>query len=127
LAADGDETISRGPWEAGLKALPGAESANNVVLKDVEVQRIVREAYKVGEAFGLFVEVSAVTGARPSQIWKMETVGRDCVMMPASKKGKGAKAVSHRRAPAAPPPPPKQPRRVRQPPRATPRGRGDTP
>jgi integrase len=102
LAADGDEAISRGPWEAGLKALPGAESANNVVLKDVEVQRVVREAYKLSEEFGLFVEVTAVTGARPSQIWKIETVGGDCVMMPASKKGKGAKAVSHRRVPIPP-------------------------
>jgi integrase len=102
LAADGDETISRGPWEAGLKALPGAESANNVVLKDVEVQRIVREAYRLGEEFGLFVELAAVTGARPSQMWRIETLGRDHVMMPASKKGKGTKAISHRRVPIPP-------------------------
>jgi integrase len=102
LAADGDETISRGPWEAGLKALPGAESANNVVLKDAEVQRVVCEAYKVGEAFGLFVEVAAATGARPSQLCRLETVGRDYVMMPASKKGKGTKAISQRRVPIPP-------------------------
>jgi integrase len=102
LAADGDETISRGPWESGLKALPGAESANNVILKDVEVQRVVREAYKVGEEFGLFVEVAAATGARPSQIWRIEAVGRDHVMMPASKKGKGTKTISHRRVPIPP-------------------------
>jgi integrase len=102
LAADNDETISRGPWEAGLKALPGAESANNIVLKDAEVQRVVREAYKVGAEFGLFVEVAAATGARPSQICRIETVGRDYVMMPASKKGKGARAISHRRVPIPP-------------------------
>jgi integrase len=102
LAADDDETISRGPWEAGLKALPGAESANNIVLKDAEVQRVVREAYKVGAEFGLFVEVAAATGARPSQICRIETVGRDYVMIPASKKGKGTKAISHRRVPMPP-------------------------
>jgi hypothetical protein len=72
------------------------------VLTDAEVQRVVRAAYKDGEAFGLFVEAAAVTGARPSQIWKIETVGRDYVMMPASKKGRGAKAVSHRRVPILP-------------------------
>jgi integrase len=102
LAADGDDAVSRGPWEAGLKSLPGAESANNVVLTDAEVQRVLREAYKLGEEFGLFVEVTAATGARPSQIWKIETVARDHVMVPASKKGKGAKAVSHRRVPIPP-------------------------
>lgn len=102
LAADADEAISRGPWDAGLKSLPGAESAKNVVLTDAQVHRVISEAYKLGEEFGLFVEVIAATGARPSQIWKIETVGRDHVMMPASKKGKGAKAVSHRRVPIPP-------------------------
>jgi integrase len=99
LAADNDETISRGPWESGLKSLPGAEQADNVVLTDAEVRRVVREAYRVGEAFGLFVEVAAATGARPSQICRIETVGRDHVMMPSSRKGRGPKAIAARRVP----------------------------
>jgi integrase len=99
LAADNDEAISRGPWESGLKSLPGAEQADNVVLTDAEVRRVIREAYKIGEAFGLFIEVAAVTGARPSQMCRIETVGRDHVMMPASRKGRGPKAVTARRVP----------------------------
>jgi integrase len=102
LAADNDEHIPRGPWESGLKSLPGAESADNVVLPDVEVRRIIAEAYRAGEAFGLFVEVAAVTGARPSQICRIECGGaqRDHVMVPASAKGKpGSKKITHRRVP----------------------------
>lgn len=102
LAADGDEHTSRGPWESGLKSLPGAENADNVVLTDAEVQRVVKEAYREGEAFGLFVEVAAVTGARPSQICRIETAGHDHIMMPASKKGKGEKKITQRRVPIPP-------------------------
>ena len=54
--------------------------------------------------FGLFVELAAVTGARPSQIVRLEV--RDLLdgseprlMMPASRKGKGKKAKSHYRVP----------------------------
>jgi integrase len=102
LAADNDEAISRGPWESGLKSLPGAEQADNVVLSDTEVRRVVREAYREGEAFGLFVEVAAATGARPSQICRIECGGalRDHVLMPASAKGKpGSKKITQRRVP----------------------------
>lgn len=99
LAADNDEHISRGPWESGLKSLPGAEQANNVVITDAEVRRVVKEAKREGKAFGLFVAVAAVTGARPSQIWRIETAGADYVMMPSSKKGRGEKKITHRRVP----------------------------
>jgi len=60
---------------------------------------VVEEAYRESEAFGLFVEVVAITGARPSQICRIETVGRDHIMMPASRKGRGPKAIGHRRVP----------------------------
>jgi integrase len=97
----GDDKAPRGVWKLGLAALPGAERADNVVLSDVQVRRVVREAYKVGEAFGLFVEVAAISGARPSQICRIECrdAQRDHLMVPASKKGKGEKAVTHRRVP----------------------------
>jgi integrase len=73
-----------------------------VVLPDATVKRVVREAYREGEAFGLFVEVAAVTGARPSQICRIECGGGlgDRVLMPASAKGKpGSKRITHRRVP----------------------------
>jgi len=101
FATQGDDKAPRQAWKLGLAALPGAERADNVVLPDRQVRRVVREAYKTGEAFGLFVQVAAVTGARPSQIRRIECrdAQRDHLMVPVSKKGKGEKAVTHRRVP----------------------------
>jgi hypothetical protein len=42
--------------------------ARNVVLSEAHIRRLILEAPKESEEFGLFVEVAAVTGARPSQI-----------------------------------------------------------
>ena len=61
---------------------------------------LIAEAYNESRELGLFVELAAVTGARPSQIVRLEV--RDLqdgceprLMMPASRKGKGKKARSH--------------------------------
>ena len=61
---------------------------------------MIAEAYNDSREIGLFVELAAVTGARPSQIVRLEV--RDVLdgseprlMMPASRKGKGRKAKSH--------------------------------
>ena len=58
------------------------------------VRDLITEAYNDSREFGLFVELAAVTGARPSQIVRLEV--RDLLagseprlMMPASRKGKG--------------------------------------
>ena len=101
LAARQDErVISRRAWQEGLALIPNATNDRNVILPDKIVSRLVAEAYNVSREFGLFVELAAVTGARPSQIVRLEA--RDLqdgveprLMMPASRKGKGKKAKSH--------------------------------
>jgi integrase len=95
----------RQAWKIGLAAIPDAERARNVILSDVEVRAIVAAAYKDSVEFGEFVEVIAVTGARPSQAARLESEDvqanrRDTrVMMPSSKKGKGVKQIVRRPVP----------------------------
>jgi hypothetical protein len=55
-------------------------------------------AQKWAEAFGLFTEVIAVSGARPSQTARLNVLdlaadGEPRLMMPSSKKGRGVKKV----------------------------------
>jgi integrase len=106
LAADADERIlSRAAWEKGLKALPDADEARNIILSNDNVQAIVTASYGVSEELGLLVEVAAVTGARYSQVANL-LVGdlqddrtEPRLMMPSAKKGKGVKRVLRRPVP----------------------------
>ena len=101
LAARQDERIiSRRAWQEGLALIPNATHDRNVILGDGVVRDLIAEAYNDSREIGLFVELAAVTGARPSQIVRLEV--RDLLdgseprlMMPASRKGKGRKAKSH--------------------------------
>lgn len=100
-AADQFETV----WKKGLKQKPHQHEARNVVLTDDQVRHLVSVAYEQDQAFGFYVEVAAVTGARPSQIARLEVqdlqVERARVMMPTSKKGTGNKS-SHIAVPITP-------------------------
>jgi len=91
--AEANEELSTNAWRVGLKQKPNAHQARNVVLSDEQVRDVVAAAYAEDAAFGLFVEVAAVTGARPSQIARLEVrdLQADRVMMPTSKKGTGDK------------------------------------
>jgi len=101
LAARQDErVISRRAWQEGLALIPNATNDRNVILADNVIRDLVAEAYNNSRKFGLFVEVAAATGARPSQIMRLEV--RDLqdgveprLMMPVSRKGKGKKAKAH--------------------------------
>lgn len=94
-AADRDERIQGRPWTKALKPLRHATKARNVVLTDEEVTGIVAEAYRRSTEFGLFVEVAAQTGSRPSQIAKLVVADLKLdrnsprLEMPASAKGDG--------------------------------------
>src|SRR6185437_10696722 len=127
LAADHDERIARRPWETGLQAIRGAERSRNVILDDATVRAIVAEAARPvpvregldgderrkaedearrwADAFGLLVEVLAVTGARISQAARLEVQDIQSdrsdprLMMPTSRKGKGVKQVLRRPVP----------------------------
>ncbi len=98
--ADQDERLtSRRAWEIGLATIANAEQSRNVILSEGVVRRIVVEARRVGTEFGLLVEVAAVTGARVSQIARIEVQDLHGdgdaarLSIPASAKGKGDKAV----------------------------------
>jgi integrase len=82
-------------WREGLKALPDATEADNVVIEDeAKAQAWVAEAYALDLQFGLLTHVIAESGARPSQAVRL--LVRDLVttdmaaprlMMPKSGKG----------------------------------------
>ena len=100
-AADHDEGIlTRRAWEIGLTSLPDAEESRNVILDENQILRLIESSYLISAQFGLLVETAAVTGARVSQLARLEV--RDIqgnrsdprLMMPSSKKGRGRK-ISH--------------------------------
>ena len=106
FAADQDERIvSARAWEKGLSAIPDATVARNTILPEPAVRAIVAAAYTVSAEFGLLVEVAAVTGARVSQLARLEV--RDLqaeradprLMMPTSRKGRGRKKIDRRPVP----------------------------
>jgi hypothetical protein len=99
MAADSDKRISRHAWEVGLKAAHDDDDAGvrNVIVSDAAIGRIVGETYGISDEFGLFVEVHAETGARPSQVARLAVEDLQDnrpdprLMMPASRKGKKRK------------------------------------
>src|SRR6516162_5018636 len=106
LASRHDPRITNAQaWKVGLAALPDAHQARNTVLNDDEVHALIAAAYDVNAALGLLVEAAAVTGARPSQLARLEIADLQDdrpdprVMMPTSRKGRGHKRIS--RAPVA--------------------------
>jgi integrase len=89
-------------WKIGLASLPDSSRARNVILKDQQVRSIVAAAYDVSRAFGLLIEVMAVTGARPVQLRRLNVgdVLADRLDMPSSKKGnKGRRTIRRRPVP----------------------------
>ena len=109
LVADQDERIvSRQPWDMGLATIPDAEEPRNVILPEATIHRIISEAYQESEEFGLLVEVAAVTGARVSQLARLEAQDVQCdradprLMMPSSRKGRGQKKITRRPVPVPP-------------------------
>ena len=108
LAASRDTRIGNVlAWKFGLAALPNAGEARNTILSDDTVRELVGAAYNIDHAFGLLVETAAVTGARVSQIARLEVqdLQDDCaaprLMMPSSRKGRGRK-IERRPVPIPP-------------------------
>src|SRR5215510_8114631 len=105
LAAAHDPRIAnQRAWKVGLAALSDAHVARNVILSDEEVRRIVAAAYEYNRALGLMVEVAAVTGARLSQLSRLEVADLQAdgpeprLFMPLSAKGR-ARNKRHERRP----------------------------
>ncbi|WP_354132177.1 site-specific integrase [Bradyrhizobium sp. RT4b] len=91
-------------WRSGLKALPDATEANNVVIEDeAKAQQWVAESYAQDHQLGLLTHVIAESGARPSQAVRLrirDLITRDPaaprLMMPKSGKG-GTRSPGNRR------------------------------
>ena len=106
LAADRDERItSRRPWEQGLATLLDAEESRNVILSNYQVRMLVDHSQTQGAEFGLLVEGLASTGARISQLARVNVGDMQDrrpdprIMMPSSRKGNGRKNVLRRPVP----------------------------
>jgi integrase len=104
LAADQDECIAnRRAWEKALATLPDATQSRNIILSEQAVRAVVAGAYKVSREFGLLTEVAACTGARVSQLARLEArdiqPDRARLMMPSSRKGRGRKRIDRHPVP----------------------------
>ena len=101
-AAALDERIgNRSAWATGLRALPDAERSRNDVITEAEVRAAVRACYASSPALGVFAEVGACTGARPSQIARLKCrdVQKDRLLMPSSRKGRSRREVTRKPIP----------------------------
>ena len=105
LAAAHDPRIgNERAWRRGLAALPDAHRARNVILDDNTVRRIVAAAYDHNRALGVLAEVAAVTGARLSQLSRLEVADLQAdgpeprLLMPLSAKGRRRDKRHERRA-----------------------------
>ena len=73
LAAVHDPRIGNtAVWRNALAGLPDAHTARHVGLPERDVRAIVAAAYAVDPSLGLWTEVAAITGARPSQIARLD-------------------------------------------------------
>jgi integrase len=106
LIADHDERIpSRRAWENGLASIRDAEESRNVILAEAAIRTIISEASEQSAEFGLLVEAAAVTGARVSQLSRLEVQDLQDrradarLMMPSSRKGRGKKTIARRPVP----------------------------
>src|SRR5262249_23275675 len=106
LVADNDERITnRAAWETGLASLHDAEEPRNVILPEADIRTIIEKAYELDAAFGLLVEVAAVSGARVSQLSRLDVQDLQDdrpdprLMMPSSRNGRGKKKVTRRPVP----------------------------
>ena len=87
-------------WRIGLSGISAQYESRNILrLTDKVIRAAIKAAYKLDRAFGLFVEVAAVTGARIGQIAKLLVAdlrideGPPRLMMPSSQKGSRRKRI----------------------------------
>ncbi len=98
LAARRDHTITnRMAWSDGLSGVSEDFSSRNVErLDDAQVHAVIAASYALDHHLGLYVEVAAETGARPSQISRLVLADLQDgesprLLMPSSRKGRGRK------------------------------------
>ena len=97
-------------WKVGLSSLRDTHRPRNAILSDKQVRALIAAAYadKIDPAFGLLTETAATTGARPSQLVKLEVADLQSngdgprLMMPSSRKGHAGKAITRKPVPVSP-------------------------
>jgi integrase len=106
LAAAHDPHITnREAWRVALAGLPDTHRARDAILTDDEVRAVIAAAWRLDRPFGLLIEVAALTGARMSQLARIEVGDLQAdradprLMMPSSRKGRGRKRVERRPLP----------------------------
>jgi hypothetical protein len=96
-ASDDPRIINVNAWKNGLKRLPDGETARNVILSDKTVRAVVRASYENEHELGVFIETLAESGARESQVLRVEVADllddpvAPRLMMPSSRKGRNRK------------------------------------
>jgi integrase len=81
-------------WKVGLEVLNArAQSRKGADLTDAQVLARVAAAYAESQELGVFADVAAQTGARPSQLQRIEVSGLrdDRLVIPSSFKGKNGR------------------------------------
>jgi integrase len=98
LAARRDPTIkNRAAWADGLSGVSEDFASRNIErLDDDQTRALIAASYALDPNLGLYVEVAAETGARPSQIARLtasdlQDGDAPRLMMPSSRKGRGRK------------------------------------
>jgi len=87
-------------WKVGLASIPGAVQVRNIILEKPDVRSLVAAAYEAEWEFGLLVETCDVTGARYSQIARLDICDLQDdrpdprLMMPPSRKGQDGKSIT---------------------------------
>src|SRR5262249_5825466 len=106
LAARHDpRLVNVNAWKFGLASLRDAHRARNVILTDTQVLALVAAAYAKDPAFGLLTETAATTGARPSQLARLEVADLQAdrddprLLMPSSRKGHAGKWIERKPVP----------------------------
>jgi integrase len=93
-AADDPRIVNINAWRKGLTRIPDAESARNVILADDTVRAVIASAYADSHDFGVFIETLAGTGARESQLLRLDVTDlldsgvAPRLLLPNSRKGK---------------------------------------
>jgi integrase len=102
LAAKNDRSIAnRAAWSDGLSGVKEDFASRNIErLDDDQVRAVIEACAALDPNLGLYVEVAAETGARPSQISRLvvgdlQNGGTPRLMMPAGRKGRGSAKASH--------------------------------
>jgi integrase len=102
---DPQRITNRDAWRDGLEDLKDAYNARNAVLPEHQVLAIVAAGWALDPAFGLLLETAAVTGARISQLARLDIADLQDdradprLQMPSSRKGKGRKYIERRPVP----------------------------